>query len=54
MWIGDAAEIAEQLAWYQGQGFDELILGLAPPYDGAAIETLERVAAEVRPQLGGD
>lgn len=54
MWIGDAAEVAEQLAWYEDHGFDELILGLAPPYDGAAIEMLERVAAEVRPHLGGD
>lgn len=53
VWVGGPAEVADRLAAFADAGFDECILGLAPPYDGGTVEMLARFAAEVAPALAG-
>jgi alkanesulfonate monooxygenase SsuD/methylene tetrahydromethanopterin reductase-like flavin-dependent oxidoreductase (luciferase family) len=53
--VGSADEVAEQIAWYDEQlGLENLMLFPAMPGDpyGKVEEQLERLAADVLPQLG--
>lgn len=51
VWIGGPAEIADRIAAFVDAGFDECILGLAPPYGADTVAMLERFAAEIVPRF---
>jgi F420-dependent oxidoreductase-like protein len=51
LWVGNATELVTAFQELIDAGVDECILGLAPPYDSRAQAMLERVAAEVIPQI---
>lgn len=51
VWVGGAAEVGDRLGAFADAGFDECILGLAPPYGAATVAMLERFAAEVAPRF---
>ncbi|MCU1456789.1 MAG: Phthiodiolone/phenolphthiodiolone dimycocerosates ketoreductase [Actinomycetia bacterium] len=51
-WIGPVDDVVESLLAFRAAGFHEAILALGAPYDGATVELLERVAADIMPKLG--
>ncbi len=50
-WIGPVDELVESLLAFRAAGFHEAILARAAPYDAATVDLLERVAAEIMPNL---
>jgi F420-dependent oxidoreductase-like protein len=50
-WIGGVAEVTDRLGAFARAGFHEAILALDPPYDERTVATLERLAAEIMPNL---
>jgi F420-dependent oxidoreductase-like protein len=52
LWIGSPSEVEALLRPFAEAGFDECILGLAPPYDERTVEMLERFSGEIAPRLG--